>query len=128
MRDDLKDLVRLYFKEISKKQSLDTKHIVLILDRRLQHLPWESLPIFRKSNSSISRLPSFSVLANEPKSVTVNRERVFYVINPSGDLTRTQSQMEKMLLPFSGIAGRPPSKEEYIDGIQNNSLFMYETS
>lgn len=72
------------------------EHIVLILDKHLQKLPWESLPFLRVH--SVSRMPSFQSLIGLsidkefiPNSILnngVDPQKVFYFIDPHGSITK----------------------------------------
>jgi separase len=66
------------------------EHIILILDKSTQFIPWESLPILR--HRSVSRLPSWHFLHErlDAVSTTLARERTSFVLNPQGDLPDTQ--------------------------------------
>lgn len=71
-------------------------HTVLILDRQLHGMPWESMPCLR--GQSVSRLPSFESLRTRlEKRHVVRRQRGAYILNPSGDLVNTQQTFEQPL-------------------------------
>ena len=61
-------------------------HVVLILDKDLQCLPWESIPTLRKH--SVSRMPSIDALmwqlrlAKSDSYQSVDFNNVSYVVNP----------------------------------------------
>lgn len=90
------------------------RHVILIIDRRLQMLPFESCPSLK--GLSVSRVPAFSILRDqlirrschqnhsasdegpdEEEMISVQGKDVFYVLNPSGDLVNTQSEFEGYL-------------------------------
>jgi hypothetical protein len=89
------------------------RHVILIIDRRLQMLPFESCPNLK--GLSVSRVPAISILRdqlirrscqqnpsasddNEAMMISgVQGKDVFYVLNPSGDLVNTQSEFEGYL-------------------------------
>ncbi|KAI8918729.1 peptidase family C50-domain-containing protein [Entophlyctis helioformis] len=109
------------------------KHTVLILDKHSQHLPWESLPILR--GQPVSRVPSCAMLARLLSTrrvsggrLTVDPSKAFYVLNPSGDLSRTQSEFEDTMTrerSWSGVIGRPPTEAEFLHGLQSSHVAMY---
>src|SRR6266511_2860782 len=86
----------------------DDQHVILILDKNVQMLPWESLPCLR--SQAVSRLPSLSflrdriVLTDHVNSkqgnktgwldYVVDRHKTFYVLNPSQNLKHTQNEFE----------------------------------
>lgn len=111
--------------------------MVLILDKQLQHLPWESCSVLLEQNQSVSRLPSLHFLLARlsspfcpiPSSALHPDPRSgFFIINPSGDLSKTQEQFER---PFreqrgwEGIAGRPPSRSECMRALMEKDVFVY---
>lgn len=72
------------------------RHVVLIPDKNCQHLPWESLKCMR--GHSVSRIPSYALLEERlGKSRETKISKCFYVLNPGGDLTRTQNEFQEML-------------------------------
>ncbi|CAI2170099.1 16975_t:CDS:10 [Funneliformis geosporum] len=122
--------------------NVDDQHVILILDKNVQMLPWESLPCLR--SQAVSRLPSLSFLRdrimltnhvnnkqdNNPGwlDYVIDQQKSFYVLNPSQDLKRTQNEFEdfvKNIKGSDGIIGRIPTDQEWIDGLANKDLFMY---
>lgn len=120
MTKGLHSLITAYH-ENSKRSGIDTSsnkrndHVILILDKYMQILPMESLPILRKQ--ATSRLPCLSFLrdrilyakskklgdistvsdeSNVGNNLSVSGQSVYYVLNPSGDLLDTQKQFEKL--------------------------------
>ncbi|OQR97373.1 separin, partial [Thraustotheca clavata] len=68
---------------------------ILICDEKAHAFPWEGLMVCKAL--AVSRMPNiFSVIAND-KSSAVSRQRVRYMINPSGDLIHTESVMSPFL-------------------------------
>ena len=134
--------VRVALEEVS--DAADTKvasdsHLVLILDKVLQKLPWESLPCIR--GRSTSRLPSLSFLLDRldydtiwptsPQSglVSANPSKTFFVLNPGSDLHRTHSRFEEWLLAkqqhgWQGIIDRAPVEEELKCALSSTDVFL----
>ncbi|KAJ1968935.1 separin protein [Dispira parvispora] len=166
-------------------------HVVLILDKHLQLLPWESMPCLRQR--SVSRLPSLHFLrdrvlllrsSNEATNIdgdtsyiesgsgglnqamgtlsitgrptqrkaglrngskqtpwhagtldddsnvtlTVNRKRVFYLLNPGQDLKHTQDMFEPVLRRqpgWDGIVGRVPMDKECEQALKSHDVYLY---
>lgn len=124
----------------------------LVLDKNVQRIPWESLPVLR--GQSVSRIPSTSFLVDRiqlarhrlslpfepPKNskdddvavdrVQVDPRRVRYVLNPKGDLKHTEKQFGPWLkrmkkeAGWDGIIGRKPSEEEMARSLEGSDLFM----
>jgi separase len=118
----------------------------LVLNRCLQEIPWESLPILR--GRSVSRIPNVDFLVDRlefaqrhNQSGSRNSEqfdghtqldssRTFYVLNPSGDLEGTERRFSPWLksmriVGWDGIIGRAPSEQELSNALLRNELFMY---
>jgi separase len=75
----------------------------------------------------VSRMPSYLLVQERLKDLSqLNVSRCFYVLNPGGDLVRTQSKFEKLLQApvFSGQAGVEPSTERMKEGLHASELFL----
>ena len=88
-------------------------HVILILDKYVQMLPWESLPCLR--NKSVSRLPSISFLrdrillmkyrnnggdSSNNDKYFIEPQKAFYILNPDQDLKNTQNKFEDFVKRF----------------------------
>ncbi|KAK3602692.1 hypothetical protein CHS0354_017898 [Potamilus streckersoni] len=111
-------------------------HTILILDKNVQHLPWESMAILQ--NKSVSRLPSMyhlhtqlSFLQTQESSVLikgVNSRSTYYVLNPDNNLPNTQITFEGWFekeLGWKGVVGRPPTQQEFTEAITAHDLMIY---
>ncbi|KAI7832057.1 peptidase family C50-domain-containing protein [Kickxella alabastrina] len=119
-------------------------HLILALDKHAQQVPWECLPCLR--DYPISRVPSIAFLQDRisamntlrrgasplmtsaPPGVFVDGNRAFYVLNPEGDLLRTQSNFESFLQAQSGwqgVVGRRPLGHECEQGLSSGDIFLY---
>ena len=102
LTEEIKDLIESFYDDLENfhadtSQYRTEKHLVLILDKYAQQIPWESIPIL--SGKSVSRLPSAQFLAERlTKSFSAGREDVYYVLNPSKDLDKTQERFQPELL------------------------------
>jgi separase len=122
--------------------------LFLILDKTVQPFPWESLAVLR--NRSVSRLPALSFLqdrlelqpywssgqrAEETGTGTTtdfiaDASRASYVLNPAGDLAKTQSEFETWLndmgrFGWKGMVGRKPMEMELEQALGSKDLFLY---
>lgn len=124
-------------------------HIFLILDDALQGIPWESISILQ--GKSVSRIPSLSFLQDKldmidswPRKekvtseaedvrkdscLTADARKVFYILNPEGDLKNTQNEFEGYLQGmqengWNGIVGRPPMALEMKRSLESHDLLM----
>ncbi|RKO91964.1 peptidase family C50-domain-containing protein [Blyttiomyces helicus] len=105
-------------------------HIVLIPDKHLQALPWESIPILR--GRPVSRLPSLCFLRDRlllagGRERTVDPANVGYVLNPGQDLGNTEKEFEDVVARqgWTGITARAPSESEFSDALTNKDIFLY---
>lgn len=129
---------------------IDDEHIFLILDKNVQGIPWESMPHLR--GRSISRIPSLSFLLDriefakiqrQPRDTpdrtftygraAVNPKNTYFILNPSGDLEKSQARFEPWLqemtdpsVGWKGIVKRKPSELEFVDALQKKDLVMYD--
>lgn len=81
--------------------------LVLMLDTELELIPWESLPFLRTANVSATRSPSLEFLKHHLSSGSkaVHKQDLLYVVNPAGDLTRTEERLAGALGNRDGWAG-----------------------
>jgi len=100
----------------------------LILDKDLNAIPFESFPLFNKF--SFKRIPLIlGATFNEAAVQNEILKRVFYIVNPSGDLCETQERFESLFKTqphWEGIMGRKPTIDEFFNGICGAfDLFIY---
>jgi separase len=63
--------------------------------------------------------------------LSVDSRKVFYILNPSGDLTRTQTHFEPWIAQmvakagWKGIVGRPPTELEMVSALSEYDLVLY---
>lgn len=121
-------------------------HTFLVLDRSLQSIPWESLPVLR--GQSVSRIPSLEFLLDRVRLAEMQRQgagqeedalidrihvdarKTYYVLNPSGDLKGTEGRFSSWLkemhhVEWEGIIGRVPSEQEFLNALSRKDLVMY---
>ncbi|KAK0449824.1 peptidase family C50-domain-containing protein [Desarmillaria tabescens] len=123
------------------------EHIFLVLDKDIQGLPWENIPILR--GRSISRIPSVEFLLDRVEfsrwqqkarcrsgvdsdvdRAFVDPRKGYYVLNPSGDLSRTEGRFKQWAedmesVGWQGIIGRPPSEQQFLNALQDKDLVVY---
>lgn len=124
-------------------------HLFLVLDKNVQGIPWESIPILR--GRSVSRIPSLSFLVDRIQFAKLQREAAgsligndspvdravvnprstYYVLNPSGDLTKSEirfgawtKEMAAPAVGWQGVVGRVPSEQELLDALAKKDLVM----
>ena len=108
------------------------KHTILIVGKECQSIPWESLPSLR--GSSTTRMPSLSMLLKrlgENEKMVVNKRNGSFVLNPSGDLVKTEGRFEEQIedlcqnLNWKGMTGKKPSEDEFAKYVHDSNLFVY---
>ncbi|XP_005397224.1 PREDICTED: separin isoform X2 [Chinchilla lanigera] len=112
------------------------KHLVLVLDRDLQKLPWESIPCLRAL--PVTRLPSFHFLLSysvikEAGASSVLRQGVdprsaFYVLNPHNNLSSTEEQFRAKFSSeagWRGVVGEVPRPEQVQAALTEHDLYIY---
>ncbi|KAF1958587.1 hypothetical protein CC80DRAFT_490435 [Byssothecium circinans] len=134
------DALRAYH-DASNSATPANKHTILILDKNLHMLPWESLPYLEEL--SISRLPSLAalrerLLAARPAAKASNTQPGHYVraeaggtsmLNPSGDLSHTlktiKPRLDGMRGSWNHIINRAPTEKEFEESLRHNELVLY---
>ncbi|XP_061181389.1 uncharacterized protein LOC133189955 [Saccostrea echinata] len=126
------------FRKYTKDLNLNSSqgHVFLILDKSVQHLPWESVPSL--ASTSISRMPSLyhlhsqlTYLNSQKSSILhtgIDKQSVFYVLNPDSNLASTQETFQDWFSKqksWEGIINRKPTEAEYTQALQNKNLFLY---
>lgn len=101
-------------------------HLFLVLDRGLCELPWESMPVLRAH--AVSRLPSLAFLPALPAPRTLDGERTSYLLNPGGDLVRSEARFAPALRAhhaWRGTVGRAPVLDEAVQALARTDTFLY---
>ncbi|XP_036386546.1 separin [Megalops cyprinoides] len=119
-------------KDIAEPQG----HIVLVLDKYLQKLPWESISCLR--SRSVTRMPSLHFLLGhaalkqlDPGSVLnhgVDPQQVFYVLNPDANLKDTEERFKEWFTNepvWQGVCGTAPSPEQLQEAVTTKDLYIY---
>lgn len=121
--------IHAYYEALRSEEGASSKqHIILILDKQLHVFPWESLPSLQ--DASVSRLPSLLDLrersldmrnqtlhlkktgASLSHGLRVSPKGGTYILNPSGDLTKTQNRFQGPLSTLSRPHVESSSKDE----------------
>ncbi|KAK3070808.1 separin protein [Teratosphaeriaceae sp. CCFEE 6253] len=148
MTIDVLDALRSY-QEACPESSGDPRHLVLLLDKRLQAFPWENLPCLE--GSSVSRVNSMlslrdCILAMRCQQQThvagpidtegrhfVDRRSGTYILNPSKDLVSTQAALSTALSSLSGAGSahwqsmveQQPSEDMFSAALTDSSILLY---
>lgn len=125
----------------------EDEHLFLILDKNVQGLPWESMPILR--GRSISRIPGIQFLHDRLTFAKIKRETAgavynsnegavvdpsngYYILNPSGDLGRTEERFRDWASAmrksgWGGVSGKQVSEQQFVDALKTRDLVVYVT-
>lgn len=137
LQNQVASLLYTYSSKVSKfflsgEKAHAVEHLVLVPSGECSLFPWESLKCMK--NKSVSRIPSISILVEllkghceRPLSLKENNN-VFYLLNPSGDLYRTESRFGKSFGSHSqweGFIGEAPDEREVIDKLTTKGIFIY---
>ncbi|PTB67898.1 hypothetical protein BBK36DRAFT_156394 [Trichoderma citrinoviride] len=113
-------------------------HTVLVLDKLLHAFPWESLPCM--DGLSVSRVPSLACLrqlieeaggggpANASQGHFVSAKAGTYILNPSSDLTNTQTFFQpafSSLASWTGITNKAPKESEFEQALSTAEIMVY---
>lgn len=113
-----------------------SQHLVLVLDKDLQKLPWESMPCLRAL--PVTRLPSLRFLlsysiakeagASSVLSQGVDPRNTFYVLNPHSNLSSTEERFRASFSSeagWKGVIGEVPSLEQVQAALTEHDLYIY---
>ena len=110
--------------------------VILIIDEKLQSIPWESMPYIYLQ--SYSRIPSFFILnylLNVEKHLLLlengkKLEKIYYLLAPSGnDLSKTKSRFENCFTSHKMWRGEIGQWEKdvnkFYDALEQSDLYVY---
>ncbi|KAM9177083.1 separin [Mergus octosetaceus] len=109
--------------------------LVLVLDKHLQKLPWESMACLRAL--PVTRLPSlrfllsYNLAPRQAGSVLrcgVNPTRTFYILNPQNNLPSTEERFRSWFESqqgWSGVTRAIPSQEQMQAALLEHDLYIY---
>ncbi|KAK6843072.1 hypothetical protein PG987_003932 [Apiospora arundinis] len=152
---EITDALHSYHSEAkSIKESQEQTHTILVLDKSLHIVPWETLPCMQ--GIAVSRVPSLACLRRSileqrasPESETsfssesteqgsekhlreghhISNKSGTYILNPGADLKNTQSVFGRPLsglpLSWSAIEARVPTEPEFEAALTKSDLLLY---
>lgn len=124
-----------------KAQPQPARHTILVLDKELECFPWESLPCL--IDHPVSRMPSLGSIFDRLSNMRVQQGRgdtlaisrstvkACSIINPSGDLTSTQSLFEPILssnLPaqrYTSLINTSPTESQFSSLLSASDILLY---
>ncbi|QIW98232.1 hypothetical protein AMS68_003750 [Peltaster fructicola] len=135
---ELIDALQMHHDGIDKDAETE-EHLILVLDKRLQNFPWESLPYLE--NTSVSRMGDMLSLRDRILSMRssdldgrylVSHELGTVILDPAADMKRTQETMQPALQnvmstrpAWQSIVGRSPTEAEFEEALSSSSIVMY---
>lgn len=107
--------------------------VVLVLDTDVQHYPWEC--VWPLTRSPVTRVPSLAVLLAlltvprppEPAPDGNRHHHSLYVLNPDGDLVRTERRLLPLLeqTGWLGVVGRSPEAQQLCATLTSGKALAY---
>lgn len=131
----LREIHSLLYKYLQVVGNDEKEPTVLILDKFLHLVPWESMPLLRQK--TVSRIPSLSTLKAlllsyevQPSSIVktgLNAKLGNCIINPDGSLSKTQDTLDQFVKwsNWAAIAGRIPTPEDMVAAVTNFDVYLY---
>lgn len=103
------------------------KHVCLLIDKNLHQIPFECFPSTR--SQPITRMPSIHFLQTHIKinSLSLNKEKAFYIVDPGCDLTHTRMKFQNFFekrKTWDGIIGVAPNETIFKKALTEYELFM----
>ncbi|QYT04376.1 Separase [Trichoderma simmonsii] len=131
------DALRGYHNAANSTEREEGTHTVLVLDKLLHAFPWESMPCM--DGLSVSRVPSLACLrqlireaGRDPIRKShghfVSAKAGTYILNPSSDLTNTQTFFQPAfsgLSSWSGIINKAPKESEFERALATSEIMVY---
>ncbi|XP_042306170.1 separin [Sceloporus undulatus] len=116
--------------------SASNGHVILVLDKHLQKLPWENIPCLRSHSvtrlPSLRFLPSYSLTKKYQEETVLNRgvnsTKTFYVLNPHGNLPGTEKMFEDWFQRepgWAGVVGQTPDPDQVPLALEERDLYIY---
>ncbi|KAF7712001.1 hypothetical protein HF521_001012 [Silurus meridionalis] len=111
-------------------------HTVLVLDKYLQKLPWENISCLKPR--SVTRMPSLQAVLGhshlrqvDPDCVLsrgIDPQRVYFVLNPDGNLPETEKRFRDWFTgerAWQGVCGAPPDPDQLQEAVTTKDLYIY---
>ncbi|XP_064408411.1 separin isoform X2 [Latimeria chalumnae] len=110
--------------------------LVLVLDKHLQKLPWENIPLLR--SRPVTRLPSLRFLLSYSiiqktgsRSVLtdgVDPSNTFFLLNPQSNLPETEKRLKDFFQSekgWIGVIGKAPTPDQVQLALTSQDLYVY---
>lgn len=122
-------VMKVLEKYLGLKTPIANHHVILVPLARVHLFPWESMPCLQ--TKSVLRVPCLTMLIRTLKTYSDlrlgNIDRCMYLINPGGDLKRTEESFSHFFKRpgWVGVVGRKPEENELIPQLFDQDLFVY---
>ena len=115
--------------------TVTTQYTILIVDKELESVPWESLPCLY--GHPVTRMPSLGAIFDrlpllKPTQQTYTIPSTApgaYILNPGSDLITTQSTLQPLLeqhLPhYTPLINTPPTEPQFLSLLTTSSILLY---
>ncbi|XP_018411707.1 PREDICTED: separin [Nanorana parkeri] len=134
--EQAQELLNKSIDKLKSKTEHKEGHLILVLDKHLQQLPWECMPCLL--TRSVTRLPSLHFLLNynllrkhQPQSSLVrgvDPKKTFYVLNPHSNLPGTEERFRdwfKNEPGWTGVVRSSPKSEDLQTALTKQDLYIY---
>lgn len=118
---EIEEAIGIHFHDDAKSKHKYT-HTVLVLDSATTQFPWENISSL--CGRSVSRVSSLQVL-NQLLDTPSPAGSPYYILNPGGDLPKTEDRFADALSPFDGVVGKPPSESTWLKALEESSVMIY---
>uniref|UniRef100_A0A1I7S2M8 separase n=1 Tax=Bursaphelenchus xylophilus TaxID=6326 RepID=A0A1I7S2M8_BURXY len=115
---------------VCKELSEEDSFLFLSVPGSISFIPWEAMKVFE--NVLVSRIASlqiFDVLKARHKKLPtpIDLRNSYYVLNPSGDLVKTEERFKTILnnSSWTGMTGAPPPKGSVLTTLEHKDIYMY---
>ena len=150
MAVDVLDALRAYH-EVAHSRDTGHQHLILVLDRRLQAFPWESLPYLEAA--SVSRVGSMLSLRQRIVAMRLRKDSVStvdlpdggegchvvprtsgtYILNPASNLPNTQTTLNPTLSNLTKgqdanwtlIVDEEPDEARFSSALSDSRILLY---
>ncbi|CAH6723569.1 separin [[Candida] jaroonii] len=118
-------------KDMFSVETVVDNHFIIIPSPECSEIPWESLNCL--SGKSVSRMPSIQSifeLLESTHELKMNEDfKLTYLINPGGDLARTEGIFTPKFSSvgaWEGVSGtKPPNSAEFLSEILERDIFVF---
>lgn len=104
----------------------------LILDKHLEMIPIESLPMMREIKQGMFRVPSVRLLhiivCKSSYSLVANPDETAYILDPANNLSKTRERFEnklKLHKSWEGAIGEPPNSDTLEKWLLTKQLYLF---